>query len=171
MLLRKFDEKDSPRLVAILNHPQVIQFLSTKIPVPYTQKDAHWWINEGSTFGFIRAIEVDGSVVGCIGVNRGEFEYSRSGEIGYWLAPAYWRQGIMKQAISEVVSTIFNTTDIVRIFASVFSENTGSRSLLINCGFEAEGVHKDAIFKKGRFYDNHVFAIRKPNSKTSTKKC
>ena len=161
MLLRKFEGKDSQGLLTILNDPRVIQFLSTKIPTPYTKKDADWWINEGSSLGFIRAIDVDGSIIGCIGVNRGDFEYSRSGEIGYWLAPAYWGQGIMKLAISELVSTMFDTTDIVRIFASVFSENSRSKALLISCGFEAEGVHKDAIFKEGTFYDNHVFATRK----------
>jgi RimJ/RimL family protein N-acetyltransferase len=161
VLLRDFVERDKDRLLYILNDPEVTKFLSSKIPEPYTSEDAVWWINEGSTLGYIKAIEINGNLAGCIGVNRGDFEYCRSGEIGYWLDRQYWNNGIMTKAVYEVVSTVFKTTDMIRIFASVFSSNTGSMKLLTKCGFEQEGIHADAIFKDDMFYDNHVFAVRK----------
>ena len=70
--LRDFKMSDVGRLVDILNQPSVTQFLSTKIPSPYTKEDATWWIQEGSKEGFIRAVEYDGELVGCIGVNPGQ---------------------------------------------------------------------------------------------------
>jgi ribosomal-protein-alanine N-acetyltransferase len=161
VLLRDFVERDTDRLLNILNDSDVTKFLSSKIPEPYTQHDADWWIKEGSNLGYVKAIEVDGFLVGCIGINQGNFEYCRSGEIGYWLDKEYWRKGIMQQAVAVAVSDVFNSTDITRVFASVFSDNTGSISLLHKCGFELEGLHKAAIFKKQIFFDNHVFAIRK----------
>lgn len=161
MILREFVERDRDRMFDILNDPEVTKFLSSKIPTPYTLQDANWWIDEGSKLGYIKAIEINGILVGCIGVNQGDFEYHRSGEIGYWLDRQYWNNGIMTKAVYEVVATIFNTTDMTRIFASVFSGNTGSMKLLKKCGFEEEGVHSDAIFKGQVFYDNHVFAVRK----------
>ena len=99
MILREFKQHDTFQIVTILNNQQVARYLSSKIPFPYTQADANWWINEGAKCGIIKAIEVDGLCVGCIGAIPGEFEYSRSGEIGYWLSQQYWGQGIITQAI------------------------------------------------------------------------
>jgi RimJ/RimL family protein N-acetyltransferase len=160
MVLREFVAKDKDRLLEILNDSDVTKYLSTKIAQPYTAEDADWWISEGSKLGIVRAIEVDGELVGCIGVNRGEFEYCRSGEIGYWLASDVWRRGITTNAINEMVLEVFLTTDIVRIFASVFDGNIGSMNVLEKCGFAFEVTHIKAIFKKNRFYDCHVFAIQ-----------
>ncbi len=157
ILLREFTQNDTERLVAILNDDSVTQFLSTKIPSPYTKEDALWWANEGSKSDLIKAISFNGILVGCIGVNRGEFEYQRSGEIGYWLSKEYWRQGITSVAITQMLEYVFSNTDIVRVFASVFSGNNPSMQLLIKSGFKQEAVLQNAIFKNGQFYNNHIF--------------
>jgi hypothetical protein len=93
MVLREFVLEDKGRLLEILNDSDVTKYLSTKISQPYTSEDADWWITEGSKLSLVRAIEVDEKLVGCIGVNRGEFEYCRSGEIGYWLASDFCGEG------------------------------------------------------------------------------
>jgi RimJ/RimL family protein N-acetyltransferase len=159
--LRTFKQKDKNKLLHILNDSNITKYLSTKIPEPYTSVDADWWISKGSTQSIIRAIEIDNELVGCIGVNQGEFEYALSGEIGYWLAKEYWRKGIMAQAVNQMVTEIFTSTEIVRLFASVFSENIGSMRLLEKCGFKLEAIHKKAIYKSNRFYDNHIFVKQK----------
>lgn len=156
--LREFIEQDLEQLMHILNNPEVVKYLSTKIPQPYTERDAQWWIHEGSKLGIIKAISLNGVLVGCIGVNQGQFEYQRSGEIGYWLAKEYWHQGITKLAIEKMLELVFSETQIVRIYAAVFSENSASMKLLLNSGFEQEAVLKKAIYKDGEFYDKHVFA-------------
>jgi len=159
--LRDFNEGDADQLLCILNDPEVIKFLSSKIPTPYTLKDAQWWISTGSKTSMVKAIEFNGSLVGCIGAEQGEFEYKRSAEIGYWIAKDFWRRGIATQAINEITSLVFNTTDIIRLFASVFSSNTASMHVLGKCGFELESVHKKSIYKNDEFYNNHVFSILK----------
>ncbi|WP_404389635.1 GNAT family N-acetyltransferase [Pseudoalteromonas phenolica] len=159
--LRDFQLSDKEKLLQVLNNPLVTQYLSSKIPSPYTEQDAVWWINEGSREGFVKAICYEGKFVGCIGVNPGEFEYQRCAELGYWLDSDYWRKGITSEAISLLVSDVFSNTDIVRIFASVFSPNIASKQLLLKSGFFPEAVLKTAIFKDGRFYDNHLFAMLK----------
>jgi RimJ/RimL family protein N-acetyltransferase len=161
MVLREFVLEDKGRLLEILNDSDVTKYLSTKISQPYTSEDADWWITEGSKLSLVRAIEVDEKLVGCIGVNRGEFEYCRSGEIGYWLASDFWRRGIATNAINEMLLEVFLTTDIIRIFASVFDGNVGSMKVLEKCGFAFEAIQPKAIFKENTFYDSHVFAIQK----------
>ena len=157
--LRDFKMGDVGRLVDILNQPSVIQYLSTKIPNPYTKEDAMWWVQEGSTQGFIRAVEYEGELVGCIGVNPGNFEYERSGEVGYWLCSSHWRKGIMRDALRQIIALTFSNTSIERIFACVFSSNLASQKLLLDAGFKQEAILQRAIFKNERFYDSHIFAI------------
>lgn len=159
IILRDFNEGDTEPLLSILNNQEVIKYLSSKIPAPYTLEDAKWWISTGSRIGIVKAIDLNGSLIGCIGVEKGEFEYQRSAEIGYWIAKDYWRQGIATQAIKEMTSLIFNTTDVVRLFASIFSENIASMRVLSKCGFELEAIHAKAIFKNGKFYNNHIFNL------------
>ncbi|MFZ8200449.1 GNAT family N-acetyltransferase [Alteromonas portus] len=155
--LRDFKMGDVDRLVDILNQPSVTQYLSTKIPNPYTKEDAMWWVQEGSTQGFISAVEYEGELVGCIGVNPGNFEYERSGEIGYWLCSSHWRKGIMREALRQIIALTFSNTNIERIFACVFSYNFASQKLLLNAGFKQEAILQRAIFKDGQFYDSHIF--------------
>ena len=161
MILREFKEDDKAQLVHILNEPEVVKYLSSKIPKPYTMQDAQWWISTGSKIGIVKAIECNGTLIGCIGADRGEFEYQRSAEIGYWIAKDYWRQGVATQAINELIPLIFKTTNIVRLFASVFSKNTASIRVLDKCGLQLEAIHKKAIYKDDKFYDNHVFSLLK----------
>jgi len=158
ILLRDFTEKDISRLVDILNDEAVTQFLSTKIPSPYTREDAAWWVSEGSNGKLIKAVSFNGVLVGCIGVYRGDFEYQKSGEIGYWLAKEHWRKGIASAAIQQISEYVFSNTDIERLFASVFAGNNPSMQLLLSSGFKQEAVLQNAIFKNGHFYNNHIFA-------------
>lgn len=156
--LRDFTPSDTDALVRILNDDEVVRYLSTKIPSPYTAKDADWWINEGSKNGLIKAIACDRQLIGCIGVVPGEHEYHRSGEIGYWLDRAYWQRGLMSKAIVLITDEVFATTSMNRIFGTVFSDNLASQKLLEKCGFRPEAVLSQSIFKNGQFYDAHIFA-------------
>lgn len=160
--LRDFSESDIGRLIDILNDDAVTQYLSTKIPFPYTKEDAIWWVKEGSNSELIKAISVDGILVGCIGINTGEFEYERSGEIGYWLARSHWRKGITSAAIRQLSEYAFSHTNMVRLFASVFSSNIPSMQLLLKSGFQQEAILERSIFKNGHFYNNHIFSLLKP---------
>ena len=144
------------------------EYLSTKIPKPYTESDAEWWINVGSKAGFIRAVTLENELVGCIGVSTDDFEYSRNGEIGYWFSADNWGKGLATQAVNIVTEEVFRTTEINRLYASVFSGNTGSMRVLEKCNYTAEAVLQQAIYKNGKFYDNHIFAKLKYNKRLNS---
>jgi len=156
--LRDFQPQDAPHIIKTLNDEQVTRYLSSKIPFPYTHADADWWINQGSKNGIIKAIVVNGEFAGCIGITSGEFEYSHSGEIGYWLNKAHWGQGIITRAIELICEEAFAQSNLNRIFGAVFAGNIASEKALTNNGFEAEAVLKQAIYKNGVFYNSHIFS-------------
>ncbi|MCG7563307.1 MULTISPECIES: GNAT family protein [Pseudoalteromonas] len=155
--LRLFEPSDEQYLVRYLNNPATVRYLSPKVPFPYTAADAQWWINTGSKEGITRAIILDGVLIGCIGARPGTFEYCRSAEIGYWLAEEYWGQGITGQALDLLIADVEATTEMVRLEAVVFEQNTRSARVLEKAGFEFEGVRRKAIYKDGELFDARLF--------------
>lgn len=160
--LRRYDENDIPLLVEYLNNPRVTAHLTSRIPQPYTINDAQWWVREGSTQGYTRAIEWENRLVGTIGANRGQFEFSRSAEIGYWLAEPFWGNGIATAALSAVTTEIFRDTDIVRLFANVVEGNTASCRVLEKCGYQQEALLQKAFFKHDIFNNAHLYVKLAP---------
>ena len=156
--LRAFNNSDIPLLLAYLNDQKVTQYITAAIPQPYCIDDAKWWVNCASQANTIKAIELDGILVGCISATKGDFEYSRSAELGYWLGRDYWNQGITTQAVAEFSQSLFKCTDIVRLSVSVVSDNKASIRVLEKNAFSQDGLLKKASFKQGQFYDECLFS-------------
>lgn len=158
IILREFKIEDEPILREHLNNPNVARYLTTRIPQPYTQEDARWWINEGSKADIVRAIEYNGVLVGSVGAHRRQFELSRSAEIGYWIAESHWGMGIATKALQELSMLVFQNTDIVRLQAHVFGGNIASVKVLEKVGYRLEGILRKSIFKHGMFMDSSLYA-------------
>jgi len=158
VVLRDFCENDIESLVLFLNNENVTKFLTSRIPQPYSFDDAKWWVNTGSKEGFTKAIEVNRKFVGTIRVTAGQFESNRSAEIGYWLEENSWGKGIATEAVMEMTEYVFTKTNIVRLYAPVFSPNKASMRVLEKCGYQLEGILKMAIFKNDVFLDEHLYA-------------
>ena len=151
-----------PSLAESAADVRVPQYLRDSFPHPYTAEDARAFISfakgEGEKGDLYRAVVAEGKAVGGIAVTRGQDVYRRSAEIGYWLTPAYWGRGIMTRAVREICKEVFETTDIVRIFAEPFSVNAASCRVLEKNGFAKEGIKRKSVFKNGAFYDSIVYA-------------
>lgn len=84
---------------------------------------------------------------------------SRRAEIGYDLAPAYWGQGIMKEALKAVLEYGFQEMGLNRIQAIIDSKNKRSMNLVQRLGFKKEGVLRQRSYFRGRFLDDVCFSI------------
>lgn len=73
-------------------------------------------------------------VMGMVNLER--MDRSQS-EICYWVAPAFWNDGIATEAVSAIIAANPHNSD--RVFASVFQDNPGSARVLTNCGFDYLG--------------------------------
>ncbi|MET0027796.1 MAG: GNAT family N-acetyltransferase [Candidatus Thiodiazotropha sp.] len=158
MKLRDIEERDIETIPLLLNNENVARYLTGRIPFPYTLDDAKWWVSTGHKEGINKAIDIEGSFAGMIGVSQGNFEYQKSGEIGYWIGEKYWGIGIGTQALTAMTNMIFESTDIVRLYAPVFSPNVASMRVLEKCGFSIESVQIKALYKHNTFYNAHVYA-------------
>ena len=65
----------------------------------------------------------------------------------------------MTQAIRQLCRIIFDTTDILRIYAEPFAYNTGSRRALEKAGFCCEGTLKSNAVKNGKVLDMVMYSL------------
>jgi RimJ/RimL family protein N-acetyltransferase len=61
-------------------------------------------------------------------------------QVGYALAPAHWRQGIMSEALGEVLRWLREQPEVFRVWAFCDIDNTASAGLLAHLGMTREGV-------------------------------
>ena len=100
----------------------------------------------------------DGMVIGAIrlGVND---EATRTGDIGYSLASAYWRQDLGTEAARAMLKAGFEVLNLHRIWAECDVRNAGSWGIM-----EKLGMRREAHFrqdKRGRdgWRDSYLYAI------------
>lgn len=137
------------------------KYLSNRIPYPYTEDDAIWWLNmvkkqEGKE-GIFRAIIVDGKYVGSISVEKKSDVFCKDAEIGYFLSSDKWSKGIMTKAVNEITKIAFDKLDIIRITGIVYKPNIASQRVLEKNDFVLEGIKKNAVFKNGNIYDMFIY--------------
>lgn len=166
--IREWKMSDAAALAAALSNPNILNNLRDGLPYPYTEKDAADYIgfilNSDPKDTFAYAIDVDGKAVGSIGAFRQGNIHFRTAELGYYLAEEYWGKGIMTNAVRMICEKIFAETDIIRIFAEPFEQNTGSRRVLEKAGFQLEGIMKNNAFKNGKVLDMALYSYTKNNS-------
>ena len=158
--LREFNPDDKYRMVELANNPKISINLRDGFPNPYTLSDAENFLKKyaGMESSGIFAIEYNRIYVGNIGLHKGTDVYRKAAEIGYFLGEEYWNLGIMTKAVNLICDYGFNNMDIVRIHAGIFEFNPASMRVLEKCGFKKEAVHKKAIVKDGKIYDEIRYA-------------
>jgi [ribosomal protein S5]-alanine N-acetyltransferase len=161
--LRPWNESYLDNLVKFAGNYLVAKNMSDAFPHPYTRKDGEKFIAMALQVQPPRlfAIDVNGQAVGSIGFFPQTDIHAKNAEMGYWLAQEYWGQGIMVEAVEQLVNYAFENFDITRIFARPFGTNRASQRVLEKSGFTLETCFKKALFKHGEFIDEMIYARRK----------
>ena len=139
--LHTWSTSDKPALMALCNAVDRT-FLSDRLPYPYTEADADWWLgmvaeNDGKE-GVWRSVWADGELVGSISVERKAGDDKVVGEIGYMILTPFWAHGIGTEAVRQICGIAFQELDLDRIIGQVFPENAASARVLEKNGFQSE---------------------------------
>jgi ribosomal-protein-alanine N-acetyltransferase len=161
--LRPWTIDDLDDLVHHANNWNIAKFLTNAFPHPYTLEKGRAFIEMATAKSptTIFAIEVGGKAVGAIGIHPQQDVYCKNAELGYWLAEAYWGQGIVSRAIRVAVDIGFHTLDIERIYARPFGTNGASQRVLEKTGFVLEARLEKTLFKNGEYLDELIYAVRR----------
>ena len=106
-----------------------------RVPYPYGADDARFFLEQVVPNEWVWAVTVQGSgvLVGTIGLTPEES--ADTAELGYWLSPAFWGQGITTEAARAVVSYGFDGLGLPVLTSGYFEDNPASGRVLRKLGF------------------------------------
>ncbi|MBK9733083.1 MAG: GNAT family N-acetyltransferase [Chitinophagaceae bacterium] len=162
--LREWRDDDVDSLVNALNNKNISKNLRDSLPQPYTPEDAKIWIEKNKSIAPSTnfAIAINDFAVGAIGIVLLKDAENMNAELGYWLAENYWNQGIISEAVNQMVAYTFKTFPVNKMLACVFETNKISVRVLKKCGFKLEIVLKNHVLKNGVVMDEFRFLLSKP---------
>lgn len=162
LVLRPFNAADLGFVFEGLSDPQVIKHYG----VSYDSLDAcreqmDWFESlamQGTGHWLAIESKTDGRPMGAVGVNDIS-PVHHCAELGYWLLPQYWGQGIVSRALKLFLSVAFEQLQLHRIEAVVELENHRSRRVLEAAGFTHEGVRRECELKHGEYISLMRFGL------------
>lgn len=165
--LSRVKRSDAPAIQQWLNEREMFNN-TLRIPFPYQLDDARERIRMNRRFERRHRQQMDwairdeeGQLIGMIGRHYQYGMYSHRDEIGYWLARPYWGQGVMTTVIRKFCQMLFETTNLIRLEATVFEHNEASIRVLVKTGFQQEGFMRKAFLKEGRPLNGLLLALLK----------
>lgn len=159
--MRQITEADLENIFRGLSHPEVIKHYGVSYKtLEETWEQLEWYAElERTHTGIWWAIisKYTQEFCGAIGYNNLSREHKKA-ELGFWLLPEFWRQGIIQEALDPVLEYAFQDLQLHRIEAFVETENISSQKTLQKCHFQQEGILRDSEIKNGRFISVAVFS-------------
>ena len=129
LILRQYTKDDKESLIKLLNDKEVSRW-TERIPFPYTEKHADWWINNKPENDYVYAIVKNDnhSLVGGINITT-------KGEIGCWIGRQYWNQDFATEAIERIKQFGFKELKLDNLWAATHKENKTVFRLIEKIGF------------------------------------
>ena len=158
--IRRWRLDDAESLARHANNRKVWLGLRDTFPHPYTNKDAHEFLQQaiaGQPITYF-CIEIDGAAAGGIGIRLGQDVHRQTAEFGYWLSEDFWGRGIMTEAVATFTDFCFENFSLRRIYAEPFANNPASARVLEKAGFTFEGRVKNNVVKDGQLLDSLLYA-------------
>lgn len=89
--------------------------------------------------------------VGSIGLMIGDKSNfnlpENEAEIGYWIGVPYWGQGLIPEAMNELIRFAFNDLKLERLWCGYFDGNEKSKRCQEKCGFKYHHTNKDIYWE------------------------
>lgn len=161
-LLRQFEESDLQNVFNGLSNPDVIKYYGISYDNLEAAKEQISWfaeLEDNGTGIWWAICSPDNNIFYGAGGFNNLIEKYRKAEVGFWLLPEFWSQGIMSEVMPVICNYGFNKLNLHRIEAYVETENTSCIKVINKLGFRQEGVMVDCEIKNGKFVSLQIYAI------------
>lgn len=96
-------------------------------------------------------LKEDGKAIGSVGLMIGKASNpvlpETEGEIGYWLGVPFWGQGLIPEAVRELIRHGFEDLGLEVLWCTYFDGNVKSKRVQEKCGFMYHHTNKDIYWK------------------------
>jgi len=151
LVLRRLVPGDAPAVTRLVNDYSVAGNLA-RVPFPYSEELARKWIGSAaeqieSGDAFHLAVTLEGQLVGCVGLS---LRRNALPEIGYWIGPKFWGQGLASEAAAGLLVWAQKRLGITEVEASALTDNLASQAVLRRLGFSQTGTGVQQFLSRNR---------------------
>jgi len=172
--IREYQEADAEQLQLAADHAAIASRLRPGFPSPYTLADARGWIqlvrDDQAFAGRTFAVIVGGAIAGGVGlvpvpeIQLGEEDRAHGEELGYWITPACWGQGVGSSAVAQFVALVQSggvnlKAGCDRLLALPAIENIASCQVLEKSGFVKDDAAVLEVETNGGLVQSLVFRL------------
>jgi diamine N-acetyltransferase len=167
--LRPVEREDLPRYVRWFGDPEVRRHLLVYLPFSLAQEE-RWYeelqgrLSRGDDV-LLAVDTVQGVHIGNVGLDSIDWK-NRSAELGIVIGEkTHWGQGYGTDAIRTLLRLAFEEMNLHRVFLRVDVDNARGIRCYEKCGFVVEGTQRDAVFREGRYHDQFLMSVLRPEFK------
>lgn len=163
LILRRPGLEDAADLFLLRSDPEVMRY----IPRPIAQSEGEVvaliemindFTQKGERINWAMEWRETGEIIGLLGYVNIKPEHKRA-EVGYSLARAWHRRGIMREALQEVLRYGFEGMNMHSIEAVLDAENVASARLLERAGFRQEAHFREDFLWEGVFRNSLHYGL------------
>ncbi len=147
IILRPWEQQDAEELYNYAKDPRVgpVAGWPVHTSVEHSRQIIKEVLSAEETYAVV--LKDENAVVGSVGLMLGDksnLEISEDeGEIGYWIGVPYWGQGLIPEAVFELMRYGFEKLNLKTIWCGYFEGNEKSRRVQEKCGFQYHHTEKD----------------------------
>lgn len=157
LLLREITNADLENIYKGLSHPKVIQYYGVSYNTLEATKEQMLWFTDNKQLWWA-ICSLDGQTFyGAGGLNDIDLNEKKA-EIGLWLLPEFWGQGMMTEVLPLIADYGLKQLQLNRIEGFVETENSNCKKVMAKLDFKLEQTMKDCEVKNGRLISLDVYA-------------
>lgn len=150
--LRALEEEDLALILQWRNDPNVLRFLDSYEPLSmYGHRRWFQGLHGDPTRAYFGIVMGDGGLAGVAWLKQIDWRV-RKAEVGIYLGRSRGK-GLGKEALRNLIQYAFETLNLHKLWATVFSYNMPSQRLFEGLGFRKEGLLRQETYREGRYHD------------------
>ncbi len=159
LILRRARAGDLHEIHEVLSNPVAMRYWAT--PEHETLQQSRDWLD-----GMMGAdpARSDEFVIEHLGRIIGKAGAWMLPDIAYILHPAFWRQGLMTEAMAAVIPHLFTTHNVPRLTAEADPRNAATIALLTRFGFTETHRAERTLKWKDEWCDSIYYALPRPTA-------
>jgi ribosomal-protein-alanine N-acetyltransferase len=168
LIIRDHIYEDLNSMHTLLSDPKAMYFIQDLQTYSVSEtfqnlKTAIEAIDEFERTKYFFRIELrDGTYVGEIGFTVVlSTPIGKIVELGYFILPQYWRQGITTEAAAAVIRFAFEDVNIIKVEAGCIKDNRGSESVMQKLGMVKEADYRMKVWHDNCLKDRVEYRVTK----------
>lgn len=168
LFLRPWQDSDAEDLYLYASHPDVGPIAGWPVHTSIENSLATIKTVLAKPEIYAVVLKQTGHAVGSVGLMIGKESDidipETEGEIGYWIGVPFWGQGLIPEAVRELIRHSFEDLHLEKLWCGYFDGNSKSKRVQEKCGFTYHHTNQNIFWKLMRdIRTEHITCLSKEN--------